>query len=659
MTAFPDKRATTSVCSALAGICIASGLVAQVPADPASIPGISHLWRAEGNGQDAVGSEHLNVGAGVTFVPGPNGGTAFRFPGLAGVLVSNTNAPLRHIRNSFTTAFWVRPEGNRASTGQTIRGFTGAADQQYAIYPDHGGDDLVGGAGSGVSVGMNGVSVAEHRFAYVPTPLVWNGSINGWTHVAVVYDRYVPILYVNGKRVQTGLDTDLRSVITPGDIFPSKTFGSVNGYGPFSGALDDVAIFSRVLTPDEIGQLAGLAPPAATPPRLLNVNFGVDLTPSRIGPAATGFATNDFWNLYSRDNGAGGIRANGTLTDARWSDSLPSTIDLLVENAAGASVNDYPDSMMGIFLQPSPPIGTIRVTLQDLPVGRYTLLAYGHGASDAHNTVFTVQSAGLNLGNRATANTSAWKSPTWTEGAQYVSFPSFFVDSTRSFVLTASRGSGSTPALNGLQLVFEDATPLAFVPAQPLFTNVTDIAILKGIAGSEIRYTLEGSEPTASSTLYSGPIRLTAAAEIKARLFSAGQPVSPVITSTFRRVYALNDGISAAWREQFFGPDYLTDPRVAAEADPDQDGANNSQEFVNKSNPLDPLSGFAVQVRLVPSITWTSVPGAKYRVLRKDAIDIPEWTEIRQITPEGASATFTDDTVADLPRFYLIEAVRP
>jgi hypothetical protein len=45
-------------------------------------------------------------------------------------------------------------------------------------------------------------------------------------------------------------------------------------------------------------------------------------------------------------------------------------------------------------------------------------------------------------------------------------------------------------------------------------------------------------------------------------------------------------------------------------------------------------------------------------VLRKDAVDSPSWTEIQQITPEGNLGKFTDDTVADLPRFYLIEAVR-
>lgn len=646
-------------CLAVAGLILPLSVQAQTILDPAALPGIAHLWRADGNGQDAVGTEHLQVGAGITFVPGATGGSAFRFTGADGVIVSNTTPHLTHIKNSFTTAFWILPEGFRVSTSQTTRGFEGVSGQRYAMYPDYGGGGLVGGAGVGISVGTNGVSVVEQRFSYVPTPLVWDGSIQGWTHIAVVYDRYVPSLYINGKLVKVGFDTNLRSVITPGDIFPSKTFGSINNYGSFVGALDDVAIFTRALALEEIERLAGVRPPEANPPRLLNINFGTDLTPSRVGPAAIGMATNDFWNLYSRDNPRGGVRASGSLTNILWTDAVQSTVDVLVENAAGASNNEYPDSMMGIYLQPSPPVGALRVTLSDLPTGRYTLLAYGHGGpADSHNTVFNLQSAGVDLGDRATATDARWRNLVWAEGAQYVAYSNFFVGSSRSITLTANRGSGPTPAINGLQMRFEEASVISFANTQRLFTNLTEVALLKGIPDGEIRYTLDGSQPGAASLLYTTPIRLTAATEIRARLFTAGQPSSETIVGSFQRVYALNDGISAAWREQFFGAGYLTDPRVSADADPDNDGANNAQEFANQSNPLDPLSGFAVQVRLVPSIRWTAVPGVRYRVLRKDLIDSPAWTEIQSITPEGNVGTFTDDTVADLPRFYLIEAVR-
>lgn len=98
---------------------------------------------------------------------------------------------------------------------------------------------------------------------------------------------------------------------------------------------------------------------------------------------------------------------------------------------------------------------------------------------------------------------------------------------------------------------------------------------------------------------------------------------------------------------------------MAADADPDDDGADNLQEFGNGSDPLDPLSGFAVGVRLVPSITWHSVPGTAYRVLRKDRLSDPEWAEVDTVTASADRTTYNDASVTDVPRYYLIEAIRP
>jgi hypothetical protein len=53
---------------------------------------------------------------------------------------------------------------------------------------------------------------------------------------------------------------------------------------------------------------------------------------------------------------------------------------------------------------------------------------------------------------------------------------------------------------------------------------------------------------------------------------------------------AINDGIPAVWRQQYFGPSYATDPRAAATADPDGDGANNYQEFLAGTDPLNAYS---------------------------------------------------------------------
>ncbi len=50
-----------------------------------------------------------------------------------------------------------------------------------------------------------------------------------------------------------------------------------------------------------------------------------------------------------------------------------------------------------------------------------------------------------------------------------------------------------------------------------------------------IRYTLDGSEPTAASPLYNGPVNVNATTVVRARSFgaAAGDPVSFTTTSTY------------------------------------------------------------------------------------------------------------------------------
>ncbi|MFM8357968.1 MAG: LamG domain-containing protein [Verrucomicrobiota bacterium] len=421
----------------------ASAAPPSTPLDPASLGGLAHLWRCDGNGADAIGAENLTVSPRIGIVPGVRG-QAFRLPGTVGVVAGNDRPSLSGFSSSFTTVLWVKPGAARVATPESTRGVAGISGQQYVLFPSHGGFGLEGGAGSGISVGTNGVTVAEHREAYLPTPLVWNGDLNGWVHLAVVYDRNVPSLYVNGAHVHTGLDTNLRSAITPGNIYPSKTLGSPYEYGAFQGDVDEVAIFSRALSPGEIALLAGAPDPSPpAPPKLLNVNFGTDHTPARSGPAAFGLGSQDFWNRYSRDDGSGGFRNQGTLENLLWSDGAASGVNLRIANAPGAWANGHPDVMFGIYLYPLG--GTqVVVDLQQLPVGRYTLYAYGHGGPpDNQNTVFNLRASGMDYGDRATAADASWRSSAWKEGAHYVRFTNVLVGPERTMTLTAKPGASS------------------------------------------------------------------------------------------------------------------------------------------------------------------------------------------------------------------------
>ena len=76
------------------------------------------------------------------------------------------------------------------------------------------------------------------------------------------------------------------------------------------------------------------------------------------------------------------------------------------------------------------------------------------------------------------------------------------------------------------------ATP-TFDPNGGTFTASVDVAIACATDGATIRYTTNGSDPTASSTEYGGPVTLKATTTIKARAFVAGLADSEVASATF------------------------------------------------------------------------------------------------------------------------------
>ena len=65
------------------------------------------------------------------------------------------------------------------------------------------------------------------------------------------------------------------------------------------------------------------------------------------------------------------------------------------------------------------------------------------------------------------------------------------------------------------------------------FTSSVSVTITTATGGASIRYTTDGSTPTASSTLYTGPLMITQDATITVRAFLAGMQDSAAATATF------------------------------------------------------------------------------------------------------------------------------
>jgi hypothetical protein len=172
------------------------------------------------------------------------------------------------VSNTFALELWAAPTAGLRLVTETNNGIAALGSQRFAVFPDHG--DLAGYAqpahvGVGVSVGTNGVIVAEHTAGFMPPVLVHTGSLSGWTHVAVVYSNGLPRLYLNGTLARTGLVTG--KTAHPSANLAWAPFGSFQPgtYGVFAGRADELRVWREALAPATIQGWMGRELTAAHP----------------------------------------------------------------------------------------------------------------------------------------------------------------------------------------------------------------------------------------------------------------------------------------------------------------------------------------------------------------------------------------------------------
>ena len=91
----------------------------------------------------------------------------------------------------------------------------------------------------------------------------------------------------------------------------------------------------------------------------------------------------------------------------------------------------------------------------------------------------------------------------------------------------------SPVAISAANFEWKVATP-TFSVASGTYTTTKSVVISCATPGSAtIRYTLDGSNPNGSSTLYTGPVSITVSATLKARAFLAAKPDSNVGTAVY------------------------------------------------------------------------------------------------------------------------------
>jgi hypothetical protein len=88
-------------------------------------------------------------------------------------------------------------------------------------------------------------TIAGHHPSTIAAP--WPGD-DHWHHVTAVYHRGVQQLYLDGRRVSQGATWSF--------VIPVHSATAGLGRDGFTGAVSDVRIFDRSLTPAEVQRLA-------------------------------------------------------------------------------------------------------------------------------------------------------------------------------------------------------------------------------------------------------------------------------------------------------------------------------------------------------------------------------------------------------------------
>ncbi len=242
------------------------GLSIRPVCDTTDIPsesleeGLVAHYPFDGDILDVSGNDYHWMGTAATWTANRGGedNSAALFSG-SGSLSPNANFKAVRIETNLTVAVWVKPSA-MLPTGlsQSSMGLGGKnlpSSQTQILYPAHGGSSAY--AGVGLFVGANGVAVVRHRNEDIPVTLLWYNDIGeDWVHVAItISDNGVPLLYVNGEHVATGVQIYNGKTNFIGGSPYSESYSSY--VGPFMGALDDMRFYNRALSAGEVASFMG------------------------------------------------------------------------------------------------------------------------------------------------------------------------------------------------------------------------------------------------------------------------------------------------------------------------------------------------------------------------------------------------------------------
>ena len=248
--------------------------------------------------------------------------------------------------SNFSICLRAKPSGSTSSIGEfdSGTGFINSSPQNPLLYANHGGS----GKGFGIDLGTNALSIVHYGNGLYTTSLNTSGNFNSWANYSFITEN-------NQGKVYQGRDL-LKSGIPVGTITRNSflIFGKnppAAGDQYFSGIIDDLYIFDRVLSLSEVGMLWNDPPNNLSELENLDVNENLP-----IGTIIGEFNATDPDGdgiIFHLVNGGGGtnndlfaLETNGTLKTAVVFDHETNSgpFSILVQ-----AIDDYNASTEGVF----------------------------------------------------------------------------------------------------------------------------------------------------------------------------------------------------------------------------------------------------------------------------------------------------------------------
>jgi PKD repeat protein len=229
--------------------------------------GLVGWWPFNGNANDESGNGNHGTVNGASLTNDLNGNNKSAiYQNINGSYI-RTQKIIQNSANDFTISFWVSPNDTDIIKTQGITGGEGFGTMSV-IHPTHGSNwgNAANNAGVGINVGKNQIQIVEHTHLFIASPLVHKVKITGWHNIVLIYDKHVPKLYIDGKFVASGLKSSIQNVNPSSgycSVYNQSGFGnsfSPNGtpIGNYKGKYDDIGVWNRALTQQEITELYNL-----------------------------------------------------------------------------------------------------------------------------------------------------------------------------------------------------------------------------------------------------------------------------------------------------------------------------------------------------------------------------------------------------------------